>query len=536
MLRKQRAIVVGMILGLIVLGNLTYWKIRYNRYAFDDVPIVYANPLIKDPQASYLKLWTSTDRQQAIALSTLRWSHQNLDNPALFDHLVNVNLHVLVTIAFFILLLRLTVRKRVAVILAAAYLVYPVHTEAVASLLGRSDLLAALFLLVSMLLVVSRRKLDLVTYSTCFVTFVAAMLCKETALVGLVSLPALYVFHYWRQQQQLPSKNNLIVLTSVASVAVLITLLIPFSPTRMAFVHPTTAAIWSGLANASFFIKKIFVPIPLLPIYHVGLFSSSQEYNLAAWFTLGVVVVAIAGFLYAWKEKKLLSFSVLGGALFLAAVLPMSNLVFQHPSIFMERYLYVPLLFFTMIAAEPFLWRYFGPAMPGLLAVVILMNGAISYYRIPAWIDNIALMSRAVADDPRNIFCQATLGRHYLHAYYFRDAIRHLSIVDQTNPTDVANKLLLAEAYIGEDRFVDAAAVLKSTEVLAGKNQTDAIYYLQYVVNRNAGDYLAARGRLQLLIDRLQEAPQPLRELELTLQKSNDRFGLAIVKSARSKH
>src|SRR5689334_7160327 len=141
--------------------------------------------------------------------------------------------------------------------------------------------------------------------------------------------------------------------------------------------------------------------------------------------------------------------------------------------------------------------------MPGLLAIVILMNRVISFYRVPAWRDDIALLSRAVEDFPSNTYCSTTFARHLMRSYYYRDAIAHLQIAVQQDPADVGSRLLLAEALLGVDEFAAATQLLQSMQQQANPQQGNGIAYFLYVAQRNSGNGPLARQQLLKLLERL---------------------------------
>ena len=60
-------------------------------------------------------------------------------------HAVNVPLHVAVALALYALALQLLAAPTAAWIAAALFAVHPIHTEAVTGIVGRAELLAALF-------------------------------------------------------------------------------------------------------------------------------------------------------------------------------------------------------------------------------------------------------------------------------------------------------------------------------------------------------------------------------------------------------
>lgn len=104
-------------------------------------------------------------------------------------HLVNVFLHSLVTILFTSLASQIFRETRVTIIAALLFATHPIHTEAVAAIVGRADLGAALFFLLSLLSYMDfchksqeHKSKGRTSLYMCLVFAACSMLTKETGL------------------------------------------------------------------------------------------------------------------------------------------------------------------------------------------------------------------------------------------------------------------------------------------------------------------------------------------------------------------
>lgn len=88
---------------------------------------------------------------------TYRWNHWISGYSPWSYHLVNVMLHVLVT-GLMYQLGKLLLSRTAAGFASVLFAVHPIHTEAVASVVGRADLLAGVFLLLSVISYVRYRE------------------------------------------------------------------------------------------------------------------------------------------------------------------------------------------------------------------------------------------------------------------------------------------------------------------------------------------------------------------------------------------
>lgn len=130
-----------------------------NGFAFDDGAIVENNPAVVEgaPVEALARTWwpdaeegTGLYRPLTLAGFALQW-RIGRGEPFVY-HLVNVAGHVLVSLAVFLLLMRVGTGATGSALGAGIFAVHPVHAEAVANVVGQSEVLAALFFLAGCLL------------------------------------------------------------------------------------------------------------------------------------------------------------------------------------------------------------------------------------------------------------------------------------------------------------------------------------------------------------------------------------------------
>jgi hypothetical protein len=117
-------------------------------------------------------------------------------------HLTNLLLHMLAAALLFWLLRKLTAKAGLALLAALLFSLYPLNPEAVFWLSGRADVMAAAFVLLTLVLFV--HFLDSKRLSLCILSalsFAAGLLCKETAII-LPVLVALVVVLYRRGEEK----------------------------------------------------------------------------------------------------------------------------------------------------------------------------------------------------------------------------------------------------------------------------------------------------------------------------------------------
>src|SRR5258706_3311732 len=190
---------IGLLLAIVVFA---YGNTLVNAFTMDDIRLyVSQNPQVTHPSLKALftphKI-TNVFRPVTFSTFALDWKIGN-GRPLAF-HVVNLVLHAAVTLLFYLLLQTalqsLPHGKSVAFAAALLFAVHPIHTEAVASIVGRAELLAAGFLIGAWLLHLHDRE---IAASVCLLL---ARLSKESA-VAFFPLTLIGAFYLGRWEPTL---------------------------------------------------------------------------------------------------------------------------------------------------------------------------------------------------------------------------------------------------------------------------------------------------------------------------------------------
>jgi len=180
------------ILSILLVG-LCYVNSLPNDFVFDDGPIVSSNPAIR--AITPIRFLTSpywTKQQYAgiyrpFTIFSLSVDYAIWKRWAPGFRFTNLALHAINGVLLFSVSVSLLGPGLVPLVAMIIYLIHPVHTEAVTSIVGRSELFAACFMLSAWLLFRKGRT------SWAAIAFVFALLSKENAIV----LPAVLVLDRW---------------------------------------------------------------------------------------------------------------------------------------------------------------------------------------------------------------------------------------------------------------------------------------------------------------------------------------------------
>src|ERR1043166_2469968 len=143
--------IVGLAAGIVYLNSLA------NGFVFDGLIAFVQNPLVHQPRFLFHAFTTDYWRGTSVdllyrPLTVFSWGINNLLHgmrPFGF-HLGNVVLHVLVSLTVFRLVNQLFQNLRLALVTGVVFALHPIHTEAVASIVGRAELLMSLFALLAL--------------------------------------------------------------------------------------------------------------------------------------------------------------------------------------------------------------------------------------------------------------------------------------------------------------------------------------------------------------------------------------------------
>jgi tetratricopeptide (TPR) repeat protein len=486
-----------------------------NGFALDDVFIVQGNARVHNP-TSLADIWLTPYwpfagmelglyRPGIIFLYAVQWLAGG-GEPWLF-HAVSVALHAGASVLVFVLLRRLA-DNLPAFVGALVFAVHPIHTEAVANIIGQSEIVAAIAVLGACVVHSGRPQGLAVSWPRRIVIialFALALVTKESAVV----LPALLVIVDFAQRRVQPTARGLashadamLMPLFLLAATLALYLIVRFDVMGGALIGVNAAPsmpylreeyrVLNALRAFPEFVRLLFLPIDLAADYApaaiLPVVTVRPLVVLGALLLTGLVALALltpwlprAGFPAAW---------------FLISIVTVSNLFFPIGVLIAERTLYLPsvavsaLAAFAWQAAEPRLTPARRRALLLLAAAVIVVLGVRTWVRNPVWASTDTVWTSMLRDQPRSYRTQWLhavqlwrAGRidlaeaHFEFAYrlYARDskllteyaqlmmaqrryaeAVPLLESAEQMNPGIPRNSVTLMQAYMAVGRYRDA--------------------------------------------------------------------------------
>lgn len=405
-----------------VFAFILYGNTLGHDFALDDLPQIVNHKYVQQGLAGISKLatqnyWAASNLNLGYyrPLSHITFAIENAmhgNNPMIM-HLVNILLYALTGMAVFALLSALF-RKMPFFVLAATlfFMAHPVHTEVVANIKSRDEILSFLNGTLALLMVFndskSKSRTSLVL---ALVFYFLALLSKETAMTTLAIVPFMLFFFT-------PKKGGYIAAVTLAFVGVSLGfLLLKYNligtlsgnppvdinnyPYRdLALRIPTTLYIFG------FYLFRLALPFRLLYDYSYNQVPEVGWGNPVVWLMIVILAVMLAIAIKNLKRRNIVSFAIIYFGISMSVGLAF---VLTRGGIMAERFLYAPVLGFSIVVTY-FLFKLlprekttgyvlydFKPAASkaflGIITVLLLFYSIRTIARNPVWKDNYTLFS-----------------------------------------------------------------------------------------------------------------------------------------------
>ena len=405
-------------------------------YVIDDMIVVNNNSLTKEGISSIPEIFKHSylfgydgredESYRPLTLSTFAIERSLFDANSSMSHFVQILLYGLCILLLFKLLSEIFPKEKsyLIYIVTGLFLVHPIHTEVVANVKSRDELLCALFLFWSLLFFVKyvkSKKIGQIVLSA--VLFFLATLSKETAVPSIILFPALN----W-----VMNKDNLkqVVLNSVVffvplliyigiRTSVLSDVLIqdPIDPVANSLVlaNSTSELFASNFAIFSKYVQLLILPLNLSWDYSISTFETVGFDSILALIGLLLLLVIVGLMLIGlWKR----SFVGFGALLFLATFSVTSNFFFLINCVLGERFMFIPLLGFLLMLI-PLLDKLNTSIKNKKIILIPLLLIAVFYVGRTAtrnmdWKDNLSIYESGTSISPNSVKAHFNLGTEYL--------------------------------------------------------------------------------------------------------------------------
>lgn len=355
---------------------------------WDDTGYVLENNQIKNLNTNTAKEFFTTTQVMGnyhpLTLLSLAidWKFSN-DNAKTF-HITSLVFHLLNTILVYFFVLLLLKNAPVAAIVSLLFAIHPAHTESVAWVSERKDVLYVFFYLISMCMYLFYVKSKTITtYMLCLFAFVLSLLSKGQA----VTLPvALLLIDYFMNRKWewkvLLEKLPFFLLSLLFGLLAVNAQALNKSIADVQFYTVSERIVFTAYALFSYLYKSVW-PVPLSAFYPYPI----KEFGWLVWASPVLLLLIASLVAFRFRKNRLLLF---GLGFFLVNIILLLQVLPVGAALMADRYTYLSYLGLFIIVAQLFLHFYSTNKSNRLIALVLLFSlfifyGVLAADRIKVW-------------------------------------------------------------------------------------------------------------------------------------------------------
>jgi tetratricopeptide (TPR) repeat protein len=398
------------------LAFMLYLPSLSHGFVWDDTYFLTDLPLLRDPELWWQQLseplFVSRNYFRPLPLAAFGFEARLGGlNPFVF-HFVNVLLHAANTTLVVLLARALIPAGGAAALAGLLFAIHPALVENVAWISDRFDLMMALFILLA-LACEQRVSHPTLRAASVGVLFLLALLCKETAVVLLVLVPLWQAMRRatetnWRQWLPALRANGDHRVWVALLLALLAYLALRYMALGYFYQNDSAMARGTGLQHLLLMGKTLawYAVLALWPFGQMLPVHPAQTPVPAgdpvAWLGLAGLVMAGASMAWLLLRRPQARRPVLAGAMALAALAPVSNLVplTIGDNLVHDRYLMLPVAFLSL--ALVMAWGVRRRPMLAVVTAGAWMAAALVTVvgLVPRWESNLTLWTWAYAHQP----------------------------------------------------------------------------------------------------------------------------------------
>lgn len=408
-------------------------------FIIDDLGIVKLNPLVLkfDPLKIFMSdYWgsaASSGLYRPLTILSLSENQAIFGHDILYYHLVNVFLHAAVAVSLYFFALSLGLTGLGSWLAAAIFACHPIHTEVVNEVVGRSELLVALFGLLALILSIRSHKISTGAWSAFF--YLLALLSKEHAIVLLLIIPVIDYFRAdkgrWAWRERLP---YYLLLVGVTLLWLGMRTWLVDRPLQREEYDPFLAPlagvdaltrILTALKVQLLYVQRLFWPSHLQGVYS---YSSIAPFVERIHSLTGLLVVGIWSMfgVLVWQGWRRRQFWALALVVYVISFLPTANIFFTTGVTMAERLAYFPSLWFVLGIVGTPLFLTPSPRTRQILMVagvlVIVGLAIVTWNRNRDFQSAEKLFAADVAADPQNQIAWMFLASSYQQQQKWQEA------------------------------------------------------------------------------------------------------------------
>lgn len=293
----------------------------------------------------------------------------------------------------------------IAFLTALIYMVHPVHTEAIANVKGRDEIMAMIFALLTMrscLKYAEKNAIKHLLFAGIF--YFLGILSKENVITFLAVIPlAMWIFKKGTLKQVGITSLFLLVLSVIYlfTRAQVIGYIVGGEEITDIMNNPfygmTQTEKFGSISYTMYeYLRLSFVPHPLTHDYYP---YHIPKVGFGHWKVVMAIIMHLALFVYSiigFKKHRIISFGIW---FYIITISIVSNIVVGVGTFMNERFIFISSMGMCMIMAYLLVKasnRWNPKIIYGITAAIILLYGIKTFTRVPAWESALTLNRAAV--------------------------------------------------------------------------------------------------------------------------------------------
>ena len=494
---------------LFTISVLLFANTLGNQYALDDTPAIKRNAIVTKGISAIPELMftpyhrgfyvTSNDLYRPLSLVMFATEYELFGLNPFVGHLINILVFALSILVLYRFLISFFGSENKSVVLLGCilFVVHPIHTEVVANIKSRDELLCFLFAFVSLNFTTryfDKGRLWSLVFAVLF--YWLSLLAKETSISLLAIVPLCFLVIKKSQIKRGIVLSVTLALAAGAYLYLRYTVLAHFDANHgndIKFIDNILAGApnWqTRVATALYimgnYVRLLIIPYPLLCDYSYAALRFHTLVEPTVWLAAGIYLFTINYAAYLiWKKQTDLRFFSL--VFFVVTVALFTNLFFLIGAAMAERFLFFPSVGYCLFFAFIVDWFMQSGSLnqsiaklkfsrntivPWGLVVLVVCFAVLTVKRNAEWYDNVSLYSADIQMSPDNARLYYFLGNTYVTQCYEEapDSIQKRQFLDKA----IAN---LSQSVRQFPRFEEARKTLGTAFFYSG-NTDSAIIHL----------------------------------------------------------
>jgi protein O-mannosyl-transferase len=536
---------------------LLYANTITHNYAVDDMIVIQKNKLTNKGFAGIGEIMTTDafygffgedykfvagGRYRPLSIVTFAVEVEFFGQNPHISHAINGMLYGITCVLIFFLLLRLfktqisgLYQLSIPLIATLLYAAHPIHTEVVANIKGRDEIMGMLFSVLTLLLAIKyieRKNATMLLLA--FVSFILALLSKENAITYLAVIPL--TIYFFTDAKVKDYVTMVVPMVIIAGIYVLLrqkfTDVDVMADTKEILNNPFVfATTGERLATVAFtfceYIRLLFIPHPLTHDYYFNQVPIIGWDNVKAilpfLLNVGILIWAITKI----KTKNIFSFGILYYFITISIV---SNILFTVGIAMNERFVFIPSLGFCIIlaallvkAVNYFKEKNFASLeinnpkpVAIILALILIAYSAKTFTRNLDWENDFTLFAADYKNSPNSAKIRNSYGG---------ELVTRADKVPEPTRTEYLKKaeIVLGEALKIYPNYQNALLLMGNAKYKLYDSLPEAKYYYEQTIKQRP-DYYEGNFNLGTVLLAKKHYAEAIPYLKKSLIKGGDKY------------